>query len=302
MPGSQALSVKRLKLEIGDKKLIDDISFSVPTQKKVAIVGLNGAGKSSLIRLLIGEFFPDSGNIHFQQLTPSDLEFKKQSGYQASAMQPIDNFSAKEYLQMCCLLKNINVSQITQAIEIIVTKWCLGDILNKPMQKLSQGNLQKLMIAQAFLGEPQFILLDEPTQALDPIEQKRFIDNLTSLTNYQVCLFSSHHINEAVEAADYVLMLHQGKLVALVDLNINNEYWLVSKLTSQQIVLLSGSELSIGVSYQNKNNLYQLKNISSDKYQVLLDILFKEDLSLIDLGSASEALMPLFSLLANERL
>ncbi len=297
-----ALSVKQLSLQVGGKKILDDVSFEIMAQKKVAVVGLNGAGKSSLIRLLIGELLPSQGKIGFQLFSPTKLDFKKQLGYQASGMLSLDNFSAREYLQMCCLLKNTHHSQIQSQLELVITQWGLSDIINQSMQNLSQGNLQKVMIAQAFLGQPQIIILDEPTQALDPIEQQRFIDNLAGLSHCQICLFSSHHINEAVETADEVLMLHQGKSVALLDLKATNEFWLVSQLTEQQIVELADQPLSIELSYHKVKFLYRLKNISYDEQQTLVDVLVKKDPCLINLGSANQVLMPLFSLLANGRL
>ena len=197
-----SLTVNHLSFSLGDKKLIDDVSFSLPVAKKVALVGLNGAGKSSLIKLLVGEYPTQQNQITFSSKKNKrtnyhscELAFKKIMGYQASTMLALENITAKEYLELCCLLKNIKPSDSVKRIGMTVDEWKLVSIINRPMHQLSQGNLQKLAIAQAFLSQPEFIFLDEPTQALDPLEQKRFIDNLNKLSNHQLCLFSSHHIS-----------------------------------------------------------------------------------------------------------
>jgi len=174
-----------------------------------------------------------------------------------------------------------------------------------PMEQLSQGNLQKLSIAQAFLGTPDTIILDEPTQALDPIEQQRFIDNLLKLKEFQLCLFSSHHVSETVAAADLVLMLHHGKLVALLDLQANDEYWLMSTLSLNELrtqINAMAAGITLSLIYQQRDNLFRLQGLNPEIWARLVRQLAEKDNRLVGLGSASQSLMPLFSLLANEGL
>jgi len=149
-----------------------------------------------LIKLLIGEYQKQKGDIFYFDSTdsaaelkgcdPCDLNFKSHLGYQASDMQALDNLTSLEYLQLCCELKNLPPNILNEQIKLVVKQWHLFEIIDKPMQQLSQGNLQKLAIAQAFLAQPDFIILDEPTQALDPLEQKRFIDNLNHLNSFKL--------------------------------------------------------------------------------------------------------------------
>lgn len=296
-----ALQLERLCLQITDKTLIDNLSFVIPYGKKVALVGLNGAGKSSLLRLLVADLEPSSGCVRVAENSPRTLAFKDRLGYQAANMQALPDYSALEYLQLCCQLKQSLAAEQNTHIQRAIQQWQLYPILHKPMESLSQGNLQKLFIAQAFLGSPHYILLDEPSLALDPVEQQRFIDNIVATRIEKLCLFSSHHINETVEAADLVVMLHQGQLVALLDLKAGDEFWLLSQMPLEK-VQSQVPEAKVRLSYHKKNNLYCISQLSSSEWESLLVNLLKEDTSLLGLGEPKQALNTLFALTANEGL
>jgi len=168
------------------------------------------------------------------------------------------------------------------------------------MDSLSQGNLQKLAIAQAFLSQPPFLFLDEPTQALDPLEQKRFIDNLNKLNFHQLCLFSSHHINEAVESADLVLMLHKGRLIALLDIEANDEFWFISHFGLERLKPTLAEGQSIELVSNKKRKLFRLKGGSETLWKKTSNKLKLADPNFKNLGNAAQSLMPLFAELANE--
>lgn len=303
--------VDNLCLTIGNRKIIEDLSFDIPKGKKVAILGLNGAGKSSLIRLIVGELKPQQGLIEFQNLSPTELSYKNKLGYQASNMQAIPSLSVIEYLELCCQLKEALANCSQGACCEIIKQWQLENIATSFMAKLSVGNLQKLSIAQAFLGSPELIVLDEPTATLDPVERKRFVKNLTQLKEGSTCIFSSHHLDEAVAVADIVLMLHQGKLVAKLDLAEQEEFWLVSYLSVQEVEEVVRSirsagkpfeNFSIAVIFQQNKTLLRIHGIAQDDWQIIIEALLQKDSCLVDLGRSTEALMPLFELLAQGEL
>lgn len=301
-----SLKVNNFSLQVANKNRLNNVSFSIPSEKKVALVGLNGAGKSSLIKLLVGELKPTQGSVTYYSPSldfsaPNDLAFKDKLGYQAASMQAISGLSSLEYLQLCCQLKASLKKHSDKVIQNICDDWNLNNLLQSPMSKLSQGNMQKLMIASAFMGEPEFIILDEPTQALDPIEQERFKTNLIALQNHKLCLFSSHHISEAVATADFVVMLHHGQLIALLDLKATDEFWMVTQLNLDEM----GKHLStefINLNFSNIKNLIKIKGLSHDGWLALINKLSLQDPEIVNLGEAKKALMPLFSLLANESL
>lgn len=299
------LTVKNLSLIAANKKRLDNVSFQIAkpanTAKKVALVGLNGAGKSTLIELLTGQLQPSHGEIYFSSLAPCQPAFKNQLGFQAAAASAIPGVTVAEYFHLCCQLKSSLQKNAKTLIQKIVKDWQLENILSRPMHKLSQGNLQKVRVAQAFLGLPRIIILDEPTQAFDPIEQQRFHNNLAQLDSQQCCLFSSHHISETVETADQVLLLHHGQFIALLDLKQPNEFWFVTQLEPGKIKMHLSAE-HLEKCFSRKNNLYKITKLDGSGYTELMQKLFVEDSNLLQLDNAKQALMPLFSLLANEGL
>lgn len=299
MQPTDSLCIKNLCCKVGSKIIIDDLSLSIPHQKKVALLGLNGAGKSTLIKALVGLDKVSSGDIRYTDYSPNSLAFKNQLGYQASSMQAVAGISVKEYLMLCCSTKTKLIKNSQRYINNVVEQWELHSLLDKPMQTLSQGNLQKTSIAQAFLGKPQYIFLDEPSQALDPVEQQRFIENLNQLNDFSLCLFSSHLVSEAVETADLVCILDNGNLIALLDLKIKNEFWLVSPQTENEI-LNELPDLSLCLEYQgNSNHLYKVTNVTLNEQPELAKKLELLNTKNIIFNDAKSALMPLFKKLAD---
>jgi|GEM_PF-228703 len=301
MQTTDSFQIQHLNYASGEQRLIKDVSLTMPTGKKVALLGLNGAGKSTLIRLLVGELTPTSGSIQYQSLSPDALLFKDKLGYQAAVMQALPGLSGRDYLELVCQTKQRTQNKVEAAIEQVVAQWRLQDILDKPMTQLSQGNLQKLIISQAFLGQPEYILLDEPTQALDPMEQQRFAENLNQLSGFKLCLFSSHHISETVQTADWVLLLHRGQLIAQLELNNVQQYWVTSSLPAEELQTLA-DDIDFRLAYPGQSlNLYQLSANEAQMSRLRASLAHRDE-SLSLLGSAKTALMPLFTLLANEAL
>lgn len=288
-----ALTVENLCYSSANKSILSDISFEVSKPQKIALVGLNGAGKSTLIQLLVAELACRQGQIRFAGAAPGDLQVKNKLGYQAATMGAIPYLTAHEYLDFCCLLKYELRANRQQWIDRVTESWGLGCSIHQPTKELSLGNLQKLNIAQAFLGEPDYVFLDEPSQALDPIEQQRFAQNLSQLPDSQLCLFSSHNVNEMVTIADQVLLLDKGRLIAQLYLQDLTSYWFTTSTMIEEV-----SEHNIELVFKGRQAcLYQARTTSAEQELVS----FVETKGNF-LGNSGQALMPLFNLLASEAL
>lgn len=304
---ARCLTASDLIVREKQNHLIDGISLQLTEGQKVALVGLNGAGKSTLINLLTGVLQPTSGAISVDGMQPGDLDFKLKLGVQYANSSAIPNLTAFEYLSLCCQSKFNSQALVNDYISVVSKNWRLEKILHRSMSELSQGNVQKLIISQAFLGKPQYIFLDEPTQALDPVEQLRFIENLKSLIDFKLVVFSSHHINEAVAAADRVLMLHNGQLLADIDLQQVSVRWLMTKSNRSELIEQvsdeEGDKLTITTCYHGKQfNLFKV--FAGEKLD--LDSWFKKcqtrNIQFKINESPSGALLPIFSALANGEL
>ncbi len=281
------LSTTNLNYQVGGQTILRNINLSIEQGKKVALLGLNGAGKSTLIKLLTGELKPSNGDINNREALINHL------GYQACDMQALPVLSVEEYLVFCAQLKGVEVAQLNLVIEQLIASWELNSVKHMRLKKLSQGNLQKVMIAQAFLNSPSFLLFDEPTQNLDPLEQQRFLQQIGQLNQKQSCLFSSHHVNEAVSSADLIVVMHQGEIIAILDNQQLEIKWFV--VDNQKLEQLTfNDELMVNTQYSG--NLKTLLSAQGEKQSI-------HTLSCIKdvewLGNSQQAIMPLFGLLAS---
>ena len=217
MPAEICLQIDRLELKLKTKNLLHPTSLQIMAGRKIALLGLNGAGKTSFLKLLTGVAPATGGQVLIDGLRPVADEIRARLGYQADQMQPLPQTSGLEYLTLVAALKDISQPKASRQISSLVTEWLLGAQLDKPMTTLSKGNLQKLMILQALLGEPRYLVFDEPSQALDPEARRIFSEWLVGLTDFRTCIFSTHQVSEALALADHVLLLHQGRLLLNVE-------------------------------------------------------------------------------------
>ena len=301
---TNCISVRDLVFREKQKKLIDGVSFEVKPHQKIALVGLNGAGKSTLLNLLTGMLKPSQGEISIGGLNPGSPQLKRAIGVQYANTRAVPGLTAYEYLSLCCQTKPQTKVSVAELISKSTQQWRLEKILHRQMDELSQGNLQKLVVSQAFLHSPQYVFLDEPTQALDPVEQQRFIDNLELLKDVELCLFSSHHINETVAAADRVLMLHNGKLVADVDLADDNTRWLMSQHNQTELEALnnqfSSNHLNISVSFQGQSySLFKVRATDLNELSKWQNGCLENQYQFRFQAKPQDALLPIFSALAN---
>ncbi len=299
------LEIKNLDKSLGKNVAISSLNLSILKGKKIALLGLNGAGKSSFIRLLVGESKPDSGDIiyhtdrpnHTLNLHPQDLLFKKSLGYQADTMLAMTEMSGRKYLSLCGLYKGLDSKRIKSKITSLSQQWAIENLLEQPMSSLSKGNLQKLAIAQVFIAEPKWLFFDEPCQSLDPLEQDRFNQNIKGLVNFELCVFSTHNVSHAIEVADEIILFHQSKVAYHFESDKHNDYLLVCKGENARLgSLASDLELSINQIYPQ---VYQIQCSKSEPLQQLQNDLQQAGVLVEFCLPEAKAIMPLFRLLAS---
>lgn len=260
------IQVDKLSLSLNSKVILDQVSFSIFAGEKIAILGANGAGKTCLLKVLLGEILPDSGQVLLNGNSPQNTDKRPSIGYQASNMKAIPHCSQHDYLELVYQLSGAPSEHYSTTLERVTLDWQITHHQNRRMAELSQGNLQKLLIAQAFLTQPDLIILDEPTQNLDPVEQQRFIHNLKALPKNQTCLFSSHHLNEVEAIADRALLLHQGKLIGQISLQRDNQVWFISPESLDRLDP-APQNWTVNLAYQGKQNLFVLTALTTNANQ-----------------------------------
>lgn len=208
------ISVKKLKKYFGSIKAVDDISFEVEKGEIFGFLGPNGAGKTTTIKCILDMIRPTDGEIKlFGKNIINSIKTKEKTSYVASGMKLYDNWTGREHIDFFSNFKKDH----GKIIELINKFDFNPDI---KIKNLSFGNKQKLALLLAFLGDPQLIILDEPTVGLDPILQKTIYELLEEYSEKGVTIFmSSHNLKEVENLCSRVAIIKNGKLVAVESIN-----------------------------------------------------------------------------------
>lgn len=212
------LSVKELtKYYAQNKKqtcALDHISFTL-TPGLYGLLGPNGAGKSTLIHLLTGGLAQSSGSIFWcgKKVSGRKKEFRRVLGYMPQQQNLYDNFTGYQFLEYLCVLKEIPRAEINGQIVRAAQAVHLGGELDKRLGAYSGGMKQRLLVAEAILGQPQLLIFDEPTAGLDPKERVRLRELLAALARDRIVLVATHVVSDVENVADAIILLKAGKIV-----------------------------------------------------------------------------------------
>ena len=241
------IEVKDLIKKFDTKKVIDNISFEVAECNIFGFLGPSGAGKTTLIKILLGEYSATKGIVKVFGKKPENYSDEITNSISAV----MDNFGLYERLTV---YENLEVfSNIYKAdkneISSILEKVEISDSKNQIVSKLSKGMKQRLMIARALLNHPKLLFLDEPTSGLDPATSLKIHNLLFELKNNGTTIFlTTHNMEEATKMCDNVALLHLGKIVefgAPKDIcmrnNENNTIKIITK-NNKEIILKNNKE------------------------------------------------------------
>lgn len=194
-------------------RALRDVSFDLIPGKLIALVGHNGAGKTTLIKLMLGLIRPDRGSIRVLGEDPAAGEFsaRRQLGYLPENVAFNAALTGRETLSFYARLKHVKPSKAWAFLDRVG----LTDAADRRVGTYSKGMRQRLGLAQALLGRPRVLLLDEPTTGLDPALRQIFYEILDELRDDgTTVLISSHALNELEDRAEHVLIMNRGLLVA----------------------------------------------------------------------------------------
>ncbi len=207
------LKLENVGMSFGKKQILKDITVSFEN-KTYALLGPNGSGKTTLIRSIAG-LYPFSGKIEKNGLSASENrnEFLADFGYLPQSFGSVPYFTVREALELFCVMKNIPKSDFADEISRCLEKVGLSGEVEKKISKLSGGMLRRVGIAQALLGSPSVLLLDEPTAGLDPEERIRFSKIVADADGACTTVISTHIISDVKDCCDEVIILLDGEIV-----------------------------------------------------------------------------------------
>ncbi len=215
-------------------QVLHQVSLSVSKNEIVGLVGPNGVGKTTIMRLALGTLKPDAGVIKRCQQTKNQKNILR-LGYMPEISPLFETYKVEPYLKLISKIKKLSDSYGSEEIERIIRQFDLTAIRDRTLGNLSKGTKQRVGLAQAFLGSPDLILLDEPFSGLDPIQSKEIKDIVVGASKKAGIFLSTHLIHDVVTLCDRAYLLNQTKIYELNIANCNEE-----KLTLQIMDLIKG--------------------------------------------------------------
>lgn len=207
------LSIKGVSKSFGTKKILDELSFDVPRHSIYGFVGKNGAGKTTTMKLILGMYQADGGEIYIngEKVTYGANKTNKYIGYLPDVPEYYGYMKPKEYLKLCADITGMPKDSMDEEIDRMLAMVGLSKD-NKRIAGFSRGMKQRLGIAQALLSKPQLLICDEPTSALDPVGRKEILEILKSVSQETTVIFSTHILSDVERICDHVGILNDGKL------------------------------------------------------------------------------------------
>jgi ABC-2 type transport system ATP-binding protein len=200
----------------GQHYAINDISFTVDDGEIVGFLGPNGAGKTTTLNIMTGYISATEGDVSINgtDIVAESEKAKMNIGYLPDTPPLYNEMRVDEYLIFVANLKKVKPSERAQMIDDIKETVRIGDMSNRVIKNLSKGYRQRVGLAQAMMGYPKVIIMDEPTVGLDPKQIIEMRDVITKLGKKHTVILSSHILSEVSAVCDRVIIISKGKIVA----------------------------------------------------------------------------------------
>jgi len=240
------LDVRSVRRCYGDVKAVDNVSFTIDRGEIVGLLGHNGAGKTTIMKMLSGYLEPDSGTITLDGTGTVDdsAVLQRSLGYLPESLPLYPELSVAEYLDYSADLKGLRKTDKHSEIRRVIAATELSSKLLAPIATLSRGFKQRAGVAQAILGQPNILILDEPTNGLDPAQTEQMRQLIRALSQSATILLSTHIMQEVEAICDRALIIRRGQLVVderLADLTHGDRLRLTTTIDERRVSeLLAG--------------------------------------------------------------
>ena len=210
------LSLERVCKRFDGVTAVDSVSFAVDPGQVVGFLGPNGAGKSTTMRMITQFYEPDSGEIRLDGVPLADAarEAKRRIGYLAENNPQYDDMLVADYLAFIADLRELAGLTRRQALDAAITGTGIESVYYRPIGELSKGFRQRVGLAQAMLHRPDLLVLDEPTEGLDPNQRVEIRRLIATLGRDRTVILSTHVLSEVQHTCSRLLVISRGKIVA----------------------------------------------------------------------------------------
>lgn len=204
--------IKDLTKKYGDQLALNKVSFSIDQGEVVGLLGPNGAGKSTLMKSITNAIIPDSGDIvvNNSSVLENPIETKSQIGFLQENNPLYMEMYVKEYLEFVMNIRGVKKQRVKEVIEMVG----LTPEQHKKIHQLSKGYKQRVGLAQSILSNPKILILDEPTNGLDPNQILEIRDLIREISKDKTIILSTHIMQEVEALCSRVILLNKGEIVA----------------------------------------------------------------------------------------
>lgn len=209
------IEVEHLSRYFGDTRAVEDVSFTVRSGEVVGLLGHNGAGKTTIMRMMTGFLEPTSGTIRIDELDVArdTRAIQQRIGYLPENCPVWPEMAVIDYLDYRAALQGVPPGRRAAAVATAIRRTDLADRAAEPIQTLSRGYRQRVGVAQAILHDPEIVILDEPTNGLDPTQIRQMRSLIRELAKISTIIVSTHILQEVQAVCERVLILRAGRLV-----------------------------------------------------------------------------------------
>lgn len=205
----KAIETKNLSVKVGKKTILSDISASIPAGKITGLLGPSGAGKTTLIKTLLGLQKVSKGQVSVLGRQPGDKTLRLKTGYVSQSPSIYPDLSVEKNIAYFAMLLGVGKQEVSSVIADVE----LAEYKKQPVGDLSGGQKARVSLAIALLGQPELLLLDEPTVGLDPVLRQKLWDKFRGLANEGVSIIISSHVMDEADKCDEIVFMREGGLL-----------------------------------------------------------------------------------------
>lgn len=207
------ISVKNITKKFGDFVAVNNLSFDVNPGDVVGFLGPNGAGKSTSMKMITGFLTPDMGDVQVngRSVLQHTLDVQEQIGYLPEGAPAYGDMTVLQFLHFIANIRQLTGSQKTARLAEVIAQVELQTVLNKPIENLSKGFKRRVGLAQAIIHDPAILILDEPTDGLDPNQKHQVRNLIKNLAKDKIVIISTHILEEVTAVCNRVVIVADGE-------------------------------------------------------------------------------------------
>ena len=297
------INLKNISKSFGPTKAVNNLSLSIKSGEIVGFLGPNGAGKTTTMRIMAGVLPVSKGSITIdgKKFSTNEAELKSKIGYLPENNPLFDEMTVEEHLLFWAQMKGLQGKKRKNAIDFGVESTHIQEVYYKTIKTLSKGYRQRVGLAQAILAKPEILLLDEPTEGLDPNQRQDIQKLLSNLKKSRTVIVSSHVLTEISKMANRLVIIHNGQLVAdgspsSLTKNTGNAVKIKIEVTGKKIVETLKKIPKVSKVTKSATDTYEMSYAGKDDIRALLfNLAVEQKWTLLSSSISEQNLEDIFS-------